>query len=360
MYGEHDRTHGHGLNARPRGRMPYSDSWLRPPDPPRSAGPATLPEPDGQWQEEAPAPHRTARHRKDEEAGDDAVRSPARRSWTYLDSRPFSMPPPPSPWRRPWSRLSRDQLLGPALVAGFLVAAGVGVWSSGWSPWAGTPTASTVPAPPAERLLADHDMVFTPPRAPAAAGAEASGEERKTSAGKGRAAGRRKAPRRDPVRVMPAERALSGPAGRSGNEWVKRVERHRESGEGRGSARTGTRSGEAGNAAPVTGSTGRGAGNAAGGAAGTRGNAGSAASGRSRSGVRKARSQPRTARTGAPDARSPSPSASRSRPSDPSAGGGSAAGISAAYACRHLPSGDWRYAYCVQVWNDYKSRNGLP
>ncbi|WP_157594761.1 hypothetical protein [Streptosporangium amethystogenes] len=356
MYGEHDRTHGHGLNTRPRGRMPYSDSWLRPSgDPPRSAGPATLPEPDGR-----PAPHRAARHRRNEEVGDDVARSPAHRSWTYLDSRPFSMPPPPSPWRRPWSRLSRDQLLGPALIAGFLVAAGVGVWSSGWSPWAGTPTASTVPAPPAGRLLADHDTVFTPPRAPAAAGvgagAKVSVGERGTSAGKGRAAGRRKAPRRAPARVMPAERTLAGPAGRSGNGWVKRVERRRESGEGRGSARTGAGSGKAGNTAPVTGSTGQGAGDAAG---GTRGSAGSAASGRSRSGVRKARSQPRTARTGA-TTRSPSPSASRSRPPEPSAGGGSAAGISAAYACRHLPVGDWRYAYCVRVWNDYKSRNGLP
>ncbi|WP_433359285.1 hypothetical protein [Streptosporangium sp. CA-115845] len=333
--------------------MPYSDSWLRPPDPPRSAGPATLPEPDG-----PPAPHRAARHRRDEEAGDDAVRSPARRSWTYLDSRPFSMPPPPSPWRRPWSRLSRDQLLGPALVAGFLVAAGVGVWSSGWSPWGGTPTASMVPAPPAERLLADHDMVFAPPRAPAT-GTGASTGERKVSAGEGRA-GRRKAPRRDQVRVPPAERALSGPAGRSRNEWVKRVERRRES---RDSARTGAGSGEAGGAVPVVGGTGRGAGGATVGttnARGEGGSAGNAASGRSRSGARKAGSRPRTARTGASDARSPSPAASRSRPADPAAESGGAAGISAAYACRHLPSSDWRYAYCVQVWNDYKSRNGLP
>ncbi|MGC5013488.1 hypothetical protein ACLQ2R_22235 [Streptosporangium sp. DT93] len=41
-------------------------------------------------------------------------------------------------------------------------------------------------------------------------------------------------------------------------------------------------------------------------------------------------------------------------------GGRPAAGISAAYACRHLPPGDWRHAYCVRVWNDYKHRNGLP
>ncbi|MEV4751959.1 hypothetical protein AB0K21_36860 [Streptosporangium sp. NPDC049248] len=348
MYGEHDRTHGHGLNARPRGRMPYSDSWLRPPDSPRSAGPATLPEPDG-----PPAPHRAARHRKDEETGDDTVWPSARRSWTYLDSRPFSMPPPPSPWLRPWSRLSRDQLLGPALVAGFLVAAGVGVWSSGWSPWAGTPTASTVPASPAGRLVADHDTVFTSPRAPVA-GAGGFAGERKTLEGRGRVAGRRKMPRHD------LERPLFGPAGRPGNEWVKRVERRGESREGRGSTWTGAGPGEAGSATPVTEGVGREAGGATGSATGGRGNAGGVASERSRSGVRKARSQPRTARTGAPEARRPSPSASRSGPPDPSAGGGGAAGISAAYACRHLPSGDWRYAYCVQVWNDYKSRNGLP
>ncbi|WP_344979262.1 hypothetical protein [Streptosporangium fragile] len=55
------------------------------------------------------------------------------------------------------------------------------------------------------------------------------------------------------------------------------------------------------------------------------------------------------------------------RPPEPRADGGTGtgtgglfAGISAAYACRHLPPGDWRYAYCVQVWNDYRRRNGLP
>lgn len=331
MHDEHDRTHGHGLKAKPRGRMPYSDSGPRPPDPPRSAESPTLPESDGGGQAGAPAPRMPARHRKDEE-GDDTGRPPAFHSWTYLDSRPFSMPPPPSPWRRPWARLSRDQLLGPALVAGFLVAAGVGVWSSGWSPWAGTPTASTVFVPPEERLLADHDLVIAPPRAPAPAG------ERMASTGKTGKTGKGKASR---------ERALPGPGGGLRKEWVKRVERHRGSGKSRGFARTGAEPAGVGDTGSTTNTR------AETGNTGNAGNAGNAVSGRPRSGARKDRSQPRTAR-------SPSPSASRSRPVDPAAGGENAAGISAAYACRHLPSGDWRYAYCVQVWNDYRSRNDLP
>ncbi|MGJ6965778.1 hypothetical protein ACSDR0_28110 [Streptosporangium sp. G11] len=350
-------------------------------------------------------PPRPARHRKDEEWDEewdeeaDAVTcSPVRRSWTYLDSRPFSMPPPPSPWRRPWSRLSRDHFLRPALIAGFLAAAGVGVWSSGWSPWDGVPTADTSPAPPGERLLAGRDRVITPSRAPVPAGVGA-----RAPAGKEQGGGERKVPRRAPGRALPAERALSG-AGDTRDEWIERVERakpvkkpvkpdktaeragrHREGG---GSARAGAGSGGTGSTAPVAGAgrknrggvpetggrasegagreSGRGDGgagretrNARGGGANTGGDAGSAGTaGRSRPGAREGRTESRASRTGAPATRTPSPSASRSRP--PSAGGGSAAGISAAYACRHLPSGDWRHAYCVRVWNDYKNRNGLP
>ncbi|WP_440070280.1 hypothetical protein [Streptosporangium sp. OZ121] len=364
-------------------------------------------------------PRGAARHRKDEETGnandagdagdagdaDDAATRPmVRHSWTYLDSRPFSMPPPPSPWRRPWARLSRDQLLRPALIAGFLAAAGIGVWSSGWSPWGGVPIAGTSPASPGERLLAGRDMVITPSRAPVVAETDAKapagkrkaleGEKGPGAAGAGGGGGK-KVPGRDPERVLPAERALSG-AGNIRDEWVERVERaqtvkkpakragrHRE---GEGSARAGAGpggTGGAGTAAPGTGarranggagheSGGRGGGGAGRRTASTGGDAGSAGTaGRPRSGTRgsgkqgsgtqgsagqEGRSQPRAGRTGTPATRSPSPSASRNRP--PATGG--AAGISAAYACRHLPSGDWRHAYCVRVWNDYKTRNGLP
>ncbi|MEU4537230.1 hypothetical protein AB0G15_20415 [Streptosporangium sp. NPDC023825] len=331
---------------------------------------------------------------------DDATRPMVRRSWTYLDSRPFSMPPPPSPWRRPWARLSRDQLLRPALIAGFLAAAGVGVWSSGWSPWEGTPVAGPSPASPGERLLAGHDTVITPSRAPVVAetDAKAPAGKRKAledekgpgAAGAGGGAGK-KVPGRDPERVPPAERALSG-AGDIRDEWVERVERaqpvkkpvKRAGRRHEGSARAGTGQGGAGGtgaAAPEAGArradggagheSGRGGGGAGRGTASTGGDAGSAGTeGRPRSGKQGAekqdsgaqgsggqqgRSRPRAGRTGAPATRSPSPSASRNRP--PATGG--AAGISAAYACRHLPSGDWRHAYCVRVWNDYKTRNGL-
>ncbi|MBB2914560.1 hypothetical protein FHS43_005872 [Streptosporangium becharense] len=68
----------------------------------------------------------------------------------------------------------------------------------------------------------------------------------------------------------------------------------------------------------------------------------------------------RSGRSRQPAPRPPAPPVAR--PPEPRAttGTGPLAGISAAYACRHLSSGDWRYAYCVQVWNDYRRRNGLP
>lgn len=446
MHGEHDRTHGHGLRARPRGRMPYSDPPLRQPpspaepphatglpgppepaEPPRSVRPpepAEVPRPLRPPESRTPAgqalpvewpgrregegarvPRGPARHRKDDDAddaddADNAVTcSPVHRSRTYLDSRPFSMPPPPSPWRRPWSRLSRDQLLRPALIAGFLAAAGVGVWSSGWSPWEGVPTAGTSPAPPGERRFEGHDVVITPSRGPVAAGVDAKAPAGKRRAPEGRrgsdaegAGGERRIPGRDPVRVLPAERALSAAAGNTRDEWVERVERaksvkrpvkpvdrarrHREGG---GSARAAAGSGGTGAATPESGTrrgtggagqesgrtsrsagqeSGRGNGSTGRGAGNTGGDAGTAGRSRSGSGAQEGRSKPRAGRTGAPVTRSPSPSASRSRP--PATGGGGSAGISAAYACRHLPSGDWRHAYCVRVWNDYKDRNGLP
>ncbi|MEU8383154.1 hypothetical protein [Streptosporangium sp. NPDC048865] len=355
-------------------------------------------------------PRRTARHQEnryvndiddmdDMDDMDGAVTRPMiRRSWTYLDSRPFSMPPPPSPWRRPWSRLSRDQLVRPALIVGFLAAAGVGVWSSGWSPWDRGSAGGTSPASSSGGLLAGHDVAPAPSRAPVAAGADAKGPAGRRKAAEGEkgsgaeGAGRKgRVPGRDPARVPPAgraaERALSG-AGDIRDEWVERVERaapvkkpvrpveragrHREGG---GSTRTGSGRGGAAAAAPRTGAAApeAGAGRASGGSghesgrgtsggtgrgersagrstASTGGDAGSArTAGRPRSGAQEGGSQPRAGRVG-------TPSASRNRPP----GTGGSTGISAAYACRHLPSGDWRHAYCVRVWNDYKSRNGLP
>ncbi|GII13863.1 hypothetical protein Ppa05_05890 [Planomonospora parontospora subsp. antibiotica] len=34
--------------------------------------------------------------------------------------------------------------------------------------------------------------------------------------------------------------------------------------------------------------------------------------------------------------------------------------FSSAYVCRRLPRGDWRHAYCVRVWEDFRRANGLP
>ncbi|MEU8204825.1 hypothetical protein [Streptosporangium sp. NPDC049046] len=343
-------------------------------------------------------PRGPARHRKDEwdgESGGLAPRSPVRDSRTYLDSRPFSMPPPPSPWRRPWSRLSRDQLLRPALIAGFLAAAGVGVWSSGWSPWDGVPTAGTSPASSGEGVLRGHDMVITASRAPGVdakvppgtgrapeGGKEADAKARKGRAhgggkgsgheGGGRAGGDGKVPGRAPAGTLPAERALSSDRDIE-NEWIERVERagaakkpaerharHREGDSARaaagaetGRAKEGARQ-ESGRGAASKAGAGRG--NASGGrgdgSAGRRARDAGGTAGRSRSEAREDEAQPRAGRTGAPATGSPPPSASRSRPS-------SGGGISAGYACRHLSSTDWRHAYCVQVWNDYRNRNGL-
>ncbi|MEU8036634.1 hypothetical protein [Streptosporangium sp. NPDC049078] len=357
-------------------------------------------------------PRGPARHRKDEwdgASGGVAPRSPVRDSRSYLDSRPFSMPPPPGPWRRPWSRLSRDQLLRPALIAGFLAAAGVGVWSSGWSPWDGVPTAGTSPASSGEGVLLGHDMVITASRAPGVdaktppgvregdeggdakvrrgraseggAGPDAKaprggdrgegkrpGHERAGAAGGGN--GKVSAPA--PVGVLPADRAPSS-ARDARNEWVERVERagaakkpaerharHREGDSARAAA--GAETGRAKEGAGqesgrgAASKAGAGRGNASGGrgdgSAGRRARDAGGTAGRSRSEAREDGAQPRAGRTGAPATGSPPPSASRSRPS-------SGGGISAGYACRHLSSTDWRHAYCVQVWNDYRNRNGL-
>ncbi|MFD1498411.1 hypothetical protein ACFSIL_18560, partial [Streptosporangium lutulentum] len=58
---------------------------------------------------------------------------------------------------------------------------------------------------------------------------------------------------------------------------------------------------------------------------------------------------------------SQAPAAPRARVPAPAGGNESrAADGGAAYACRHLSPGDWRYAYCVQVWNNYSRRSGTP
>lgn len=220
MHSEHDRTHGHGLRVRQRGRMPYTESrdlpspapveplvepvepLVRPIEPPIMPVPPVMPvEPlvracpfgESPWAETAG------------ETG--GVSDPStRRSWVDIESRPFSMPPPPGRWDRPWSQISRDQLLRPALIVGFLAAAGAGIWLSGWSPSPDPPMVEAVPGPTARRSLTAHDMTVPPTsgatpnapshsRAPApqapASGAKASAErerERRTTRGRKSAA----------------------------------------------------------------------------------------------------------------------------------------------------------------------------
>jgi hypothetical protein len=33
--------------------------------------------------------------------------------------------------------------------------------------------------------------------------------------------------------------------------------------------------------------------------------------------------------------------------------------FSAAYVCRRFAPDDWRYPYCVRIWNDYRRQRGL-
>jgi hypothetical protein len=427
MHTEHDRTHGHGLRARPRGRMPYSEPrdlssaepveppirpvepLVRPVDPPirpveplaRPVDPVRSAEPPAGpvapvWSAEPPTgpddPIRSAEPRVwprpfDEPSWAEVVeetggaRDPAaHRTWADLENRPFSMPPPPGRWDRPWSQLSRDQLVRPALIVGFIAAAGAGIWLYGWPTSRESPTPEGVPAPAAQRSLPDHDGTITPPgitssdspslvRAPdppgpasrAKALAEREKEkERETTRG------------RKPAASLPAR--PSRPLAISGGEEhrANQGERHREK------RRTpkATRPGAIESARPAPATSAR---TAPSEHARTAPNA----SGRTAPNARAApNASPRTApsvRTG-PSARtapsenartapnvnarpraSQAPASPRARIPAPGGGNESRVGTSgtgAAYACRHLGPGDWRYDYCVQVWNNYSRRSG--
>ncbi|OUC80775.1 hypothetical protein CA984_42395, partial [Streptosporangium minutum] len=88
-----------------------------------------------------------------------------------VDIRPAWPPPPrPRPIRshrpRPWPWIPGDRLLRPALVCGFLAAAGIGMWSSGWSP-VSEPSTVEVAAAPAPSRMAGHDTAVAPAEATA-------------------------------------------------------------------------------------------------------------------------------------------------------------------------------------------------
>lgn len=410
MHSEHDRTHGHGLRVRQRGRMPYTESrdlpspapveplvepvepLVRPIEPPIMPVPPVMPvEPlvracpfgESPWAETAG------------ETG--GVSDPStRRSWVDIESRPFSMPPPPGRWDRPWSQISRDQLLRPALIVGFLAAAGAGIWLSGWSPSPDPPMVEAVPGPTARRSLTAHDMTVPPTsgatpnapshsRAPApqapASGAKASAErerERRTTRGRKSAAS---LPARTSRSLANSDGGAHG--GNRGDRGERRWEMRRApktTGKPRAVESAGPARAEEARTAPAA--------NARNAPAANPGTAPAA----------RARSAPPTNARSAPpaNARSAPPANARNAPAEntrnapaakartapdekagprssqapvaprtrvPAPGGakesrvGGGGGVSAAYACQHLDPGDWRYDYCVQVWNNYKGRN---
>ncbi|MFD1498412.1 hypothetical protein, partial [Streptosporangium lutulentum] len=169
MHSEHDRTHGHGLEVRPRGRMPYSESRGVPS--PAPAGSPAGPTETLVWPIESracpadtPVGPRPSGEPSRAEAADETEDAPdpfTRRPWAGIESRPFSMPPPPGRWDRPWSQISRGRLVRPVLIVGFLAAAGTGVWLYGRP---SSPDSSAVEAAPAARgPLAGRDSVSEPP-----------------------------------------------------------------------------------------------------------------------------------------------------------------------------------------------------
>ncbi|MFI7048329.1 hypothetical protein [Streptosporangium sandarakinum] len=257
---------------------------------------------------------------------------------------------PPRSWTGPRPR--RDRMLRPALIGAFLVAAGLGVWSSGWSPVADRPSvmAAQVPAP---SLAPRGTAVVHPPRAA-------------------------RTPSSAPGRVMVVR------------ELKPRLVRPRagaaEALDGR--ARRGERRHAAARRTPEAAARGR-----AGTGPGTEGVAGPRVEGAG-PGHRETRdlpNPPRTPRTphghdhghgpgspgsgagprdradgGAPGAPGASARDGRDAPAGPGGPGGHGGpgGVGlrfdAAYACRNFREDDWRHDFCVRAWNDYRGRNDLP
>ncbi|MER7134768.1 hypothetical protein [Streptosporangium saharense] len=290
MRGEHEPTRTRRPRATPRGRRPYDDP-PRPtpspaPVPPVSYGTAGDPFSYGDW------------------VGLDLTALRARRR----------RPPEPEPWS--WRELPRDRFLRSALLIGFLAAAGVGVWTSGWAPpyWpqgiraaAPTPTETTETREPSGVIETGATPAPVPvPTVTAAPGRPRAEKERPRNVTRERDT----TPPRDPVRAVtpPGEQAATARTTRTaGRERRQRRQRHalrRANDRDRDSTGAGRR----GEAAP-------------------------------------ARSRPRDGRTDEPPAPRPGPSAGA---------------VGAAYACRHLSPGDWRYGYCVTAWNEYRRRSGTP
>ncbi|MFF5210495.1 hypothetical protein [Streptosporangium sp. NPDC000396] len=302
MHDDHYSTHRRSPSGRPRGRMPYGQPPGHPPaevtDRPR----------DGQA-------HNSA--------GDPFVYG----SRISVDIRPVWPPQPPRRLHRPswsWPHIPRDRFLRPALIFGFLAAAGAGIWSSGWSPTFGRPAADTVAVPdppwtagddaaiaPAETTTPSPGHALTiAPSAPSekAASGQKPAEQLQARAATGirdsqgvRRHGRRGAPK---TAERPAVRTVTSapPAAPDASETPATAPRTRPPASPGERTPPGARGNRTGADTPGT----------------------------------HAAPEPRTA-PAAPDDR-----------------------LSAAHACRHLQPGDWRYGYCVRAWNDFKRRNGLP
>ncbi|GHE47915.1 hypothetical protein GCM10017673_57100 [Streptosporangium violaceochromogenes] len=326
MHGEHDPTQDRRPGAARRGRRPYGD----PAEPPRAP------------------------------AGDPAYGTAddpfAYGSWISLDVRAPHRPAPPaepaqwSQWS--WPELPRDRLLRSALVVGFLAAAGIGVWSSGWTPLPGrTPeqagpyrpaplavtaappvTGRPVPPPAAAPPHAPHaPQAARPARArPPATSAPRQGHRPRPAAGPrhsdpGRARDRHGTqPPAGADRPRPSPAALRRPSETAGTARAEKRPR-----------RPGRPSSSGKPEGKPEGKPARGPGGAD-------------------RGARPPAPVPRPGRTAAPAA-----------PPERAPGHGTGSltvedRLGAAYACRHLGPDDWRYAYCVTAWNDYRKRVGLP
>ncbi len=371
MRGEYDPIHDRRPGTARRGRRPYDD----PVNPACGVPPRAEPPHPGPV-----APYGTA---------EDPF---SYGSWVSIDVTPFRSqvrrhPPAPPQWS--WREFPRDRFLRSALIFGFLAAAGVGILTSGWTPASRPSGTGAAPLPPSPAGLRDTAVApasgtaaatptLTPTSSPAPAsspapstrptrdkarGASPAGRSRAhRTAGEGRerrgerarkAQSRQEHGRRAAARTPQRPRSASARTRRAG-----RAERPgRASWAGRADRPGAPNRPEA--AAPRPEAPRPGAPRVGGGPrSGTGSGGGSSAGGPS---------------TGSDVGAGPANAASPTAPhgtgttgdsSSTATGNGSSSALddrlSAAYACRQLRPDDWRYAYCVTAWNEYKKRLGLP
>lgn len=360
MYGEHDPTHDRRTGTPRRGRQPYGEPAER------------APGPVGRHPAPPPAPASDPAYG----TADDPF---AYGSWINVEVRPPGPPPrhpAPEPPQWSWPEMPRDRLLRSALILGFLAAAGVGVWTSGWTPMSG-PSGVGAAAPAAPLRTDDRDGAPPPATGgPAAASTVPPAPSEKPVPSEKPAHDPTARP--SPAPGRPRTRPATAPRGGRDDQrrdgrgtpdaapdavpetMPERVRRPRAEGSGSSPSRRPE-------AAEPRSRASRGGG-------GARRNAGSGRLGRTE--------RPRPApvprgRDGGAD-REPAPEAHEERNTggaEPSTtvgggGGGTPSGtgsavtlderLSATYACRHLRPDDWRYAYCVTAWNEYRKRIGLP